>query len=64
MGFLKFMNWKSFRGETCRVIEGNWKNVSSALIDNEPRLKSEEVDEKEAEPQSAGDKEEAKEEEF
>ena len=38
--------------------------MSSALISHEPRLKSEEVDEKEAEPQSADDKEEADEEEF
>ena len=43
---------------------GKLENVSSALIANEPRMKSEEVDEKEAEPQSVVDKEEAEEEEF
>ena len=43
---------------------GKLTNVSSALIANEPRMKSEEVDEKETEPQSVVDKEEVEEEKF
>ena len=48
------MNWKYIKGELA--------NVSSALFATEPRMKSEEDDEKEAEPQSVVDKEVAEEE--
>ena len=63
-GILKTYKLEIFHMRNMQSNRGKLTNVSSALIANEPRLKSEEIYEKEAEPQSAGDKEEAEEEEF
>ena len=61
---LKTYELEIYQRRTMQTNRGKLENVSSALIANEPRMKSEEDDEKEVEPQSAVDKKDADEEEF
>ena len=58
------MNLNFIKGKPCKQTEGNWKILSSALITNEPKVKSEDVVEEEAEPHSVVEKEGNEEEEF
>ena len=63
-GILKTYELEIYQRRTMQTSIGKLENVSSALIANEPRMKSEDVAEKEVVPQGVVDKEDNEEEEF
>ena len=63
-GILKTYELEIYQRRTMQTNRGKLENVSSALIGNEPKMKSEDVVEEEAEPHSVVDTESNEEEEF
>ena len=63
-GILKTYKIEFYERKTMQTKRKKLANISSALIANEPKVKSDDVDEKEAEPQGVIDKEDNEKEEF